>query len=145
MIVKWLSCELQLTNHCPCPRLARAEDDALNPRMNHRSHTHGAGLNSDVERRERKPVIFAQLSGLSQDSNLGVRARITAAYWCVKSGSDKRTIDYQHRANGYFTERLSLVRLLNGKSHPRGVLRNGYWRVRRISHSDLCLLNLPTR
>ena len=82
-------------------RLARAEDHARDPRVDHRAHAHLARLDGHVQRRAGQPVVAARRRRVAQRHDLRVRGRIVRADRLIESLADDRAVEHDDGADGH--------------------------------------------
>lgn len=77
--------------------IARAIDDAPNPRMDDRRRAHRAGLQGDIEIRPRQPIVFDSLGRRPQGLDLGMGGRILVRDGLVPALADDLAVAQDQR------------------------------------------------
>ena len=102
--------------------------EAVDSRLDHGSGAHGTGLDGDVKRRARKPVIADGFGSFAQGNDLGVGARVVIADGAVSGARHDTAFDDDNRAYGNFVASGGGTGLVEGGEHELEVawLRRGH-------------------
>lgn len=96
-------------------------DEPRNSGVDHRTRTHTARLDGDIQSRASQPVIPQNASRLANDDDFRMRGRVTIANGPIAAASYNSIFVHQERADGDFACRARIPGLLDGKLHERKV------------------------
>ena len=99
--------------------LAGAEDQARDPRVDHRAHAHLARFDGHVHCGAAQPVIASPSSRVAQRHDLGVRGGVVGRDRLIESLADDRLVDDDDGADGNFATAAGFGGELERGAHER--------------------------
>jgi len=115
-----------------CLRVARAEDDAPQARMDDRARAHRAGLNCNIQAAAGKAVVPKLPGGAAQGQDFRMRGRIAQVDRTIVGAGEDASALGDHRAYGSFVLIESSLGLAEGQAHEADI--RGSLRVARVGN-----------
>ena len=103
--------------HRPGFGLCRAINHTCQTRMGHRTATHGARFQGDIQSAVFQAVVAQGLGRLAQSFDFGVGARVMVADGAVVPCPHHPALVHHHRAHRHFTHPLRRLGLRQSQAH----------------------------
>jgi hypothetical protein len=102
--------------------VGRAEHHAREPRMQHGTGAHRAGLERHEQLAAVEPVVAERGGGGAQGVDFGMRTRVVLRHGRVAAGGDDLPVLHQHRADRHLAGFARPACLGQGQRHPARVV-----------------------